>query len=177
MARWFVSLLLMSSFCVAGSASANTKLLGLLSDNQSYTPLTIITQVEKEYSGTVAEIEAEEHRGELVYELKMVNISDRTLMEFEFNGSDGKLLKQKVKRLDMDDDEVIAVKLLESMQLSFSDLVKQALGSRQTYIREAELDHDLGISYLELKLIDQYGRHKIAYDIKNQRPLPLLKWD
>ncbi len=177
MARWLVSLLLMSSVSIASSASANTKLLGLLSDNQSYAPLMMVAQIEKDYAGIVTEIEADEHKGELIYEVNVVNIDEGTLIEFEFSGKDGKVLQQKVKRLKRDDDDVIAAQLLSNMQLSFSQLVKQALGSRQAYIQEAELDHDLGISYLELKLIDQNGKYKIAYDIKNQRPLPLLKWD
>ncbi|MCG9698057.1 PepSY domain-containing protein [Shewanella sp. Isolate11] len=177
MARWFISFLLVTGLSVTGCASANTTLLSLLSDDQSYTPQMMIAQVEQDYPGIVTEIEAEEHKGELVYEVSVINIKDDTEIELEFSGKDGKLLKQKVQHLDANDDELKAAQLLNNMQLSFSTLVKQAMGDSQAHIQEAQLDHDLGISYLELKLIDENGKRKVAYDIKNQRPLPLLKWD
>lgn len=61
--------------------------------------------------------------------------------------------------------------------MKFSELVTLAIKNQQGYLTQAELDHDLSISYLELKLLNQDSRNTIAFDIETLRPLPLLKWD
>jgi hypothetical protein len=52
-----------------------------------------------------------------------------------------------------------------------------AMQNSKAHLLEAQLDKDLGIAYLELKVMDERGKHKLAFDIEKQRPLPLLKWD
>ncbi|MCE9679723.1 PepSY domain-containing protein [Shewanella sp. AS1] len=177
MARWLIGVVLLSGLGMTGIACANSTLLALMSDNQGQTPQMLLAQVEKDYPGIVAEIQADEDKGALIYEVDVVDIHHKTLIALEFAAKDGELLKRKEKSLHDGDDALKAARLLDEMGLSFSLLIKQAMGNRQSHILEAQLDHDLGISYLELKLIDQSGRSKIAFDIKNQRPLPLLKWD
>jgi hypothetical protein len=66
---------------------------------------------------------------------------------------------------------------LQRKQLSFSDLVSMAMKDKPGFLLEAELDHDLAISYLELKLLTEMSKNTVAFDIDNLRPLPLLKWD
>ncbi|ABO21968.1 PepSY domain-containing protein [Shewanella loihica] len=178
MARWFISLMLLSGLAGVNAAQANPAVLELLSDSQSLTPQKMILQAEKSYPGVISEFQIDVENGQLIYEISMINTKDDTISEFEFWAKDGRLIRQKVEALEADDkDELKAVRLLKEMEQSFSQLLKLAMGDSNAHILEAQLDHDLGISYLELKLIDANGKHKIAFDIENQRPLPLLKWD
>ncbi|MFV7784779.1 PepSY domain-containing protein [Shewanella marisflavi] len=178
MARWLISLMLLSGVAGANVALANPAVLELLSDSQSLTPQKMIEQAEKTYPGVISEFQIDVENGQLIYELSMINTKEDAITEFEFWAKDGRLIRQKVEGLEADDkDELKAVKLLKEMDQSFSQLLKLAMGGSGAHILEAQLDHDLGISYLELKLIDANGKHRIAFDIENQRPLPLLKWD
>lgn len=178
MARWLISLVLLSSVSVAGVANANSTVLELLSDSQSLTPPQLIAQAEKSYPGVISEFDIDVINGELIYEVSMIDTQADTVTEFEFWAKDGKLIRQKVATLEADDrDELKAVRMMQEMDLGFSQLLKTAMGDSTAHIVEAQLDHDLGISYLELKLIDQHGKRRLAFDIENQRPLPLLKWD
>ncbi|WP_076414020.1 PepSY domain-containing protein [Shewanella sp. UCD-KL12] len=178
MARWLASLVLFSASGISAAAWAEDSIMTLLSDESNLTPQAFLQQVETEYPGTVAEFEIDVENGELIYELSIIDTQLKTITEFEFRAKDGRLVKQQVESLEADDrDELIAVNLMEDKSLSFSSLVNKAMSARQAYILEAQLDHDLGISYLELKLIDENGKSKIAFDIESLRPLPLLKWD
>ncbi|GIU17052.1 hypothetical protein TUM4644_01850 [Shewanella colwelliana] len=178
MARWLVSLMLLSGVGIAGIANANTAVLELLSNNQGLTPQMLMAQVERQYPGVISGFDIDVENGELIYEISIIDTQAETISEFEFWAKDGSLIHQKVEPIEADDhDGVRAVQVLINSDLSFSHLVKLAVGSSKAHVIEAQLDHDLGISYLELKLIDANGKHKIAFDIEKQRPLPLLKWD
>ncbi len=178
MARWLVSLVLFSASGVSAAAWAEGSIIALLSDEGNLTPQAFLQQVETKYPGMISEFEIDIENGELIYELSMIDTQVKTITEFEFKAKDGQLVKQQVESLEADDrDELIAVNLMEDKPLLFSELVNKAMSGRQAYILEAQLDHDLGISYLELKLIDENGKSKIAFDIESLRPLPLLKWD
>ncbi|WP_394497450.1 hypothetical protein [Shewanella sp. ENK2] len=87
-------------------------------------------------------------------------------------------MKKKLTALESDDlDQVKAAKVLISKGMTFTELVKLAKENQSGYLIEAELDHDLAISYLELKLLNVSSKHTIAFDIEELRPLPLLQWD
>ncbi|QYK01503.1 PepSY domain-containing protein [Shewanella psychrotolerans] len=176
MARWLISLVLLSS--IPSVVCANPAVLELLSDSQNLTPQMLIAQAEKDYPGVISEFDIDVENGELIYEISIIDTKQDTVTEFEFWAKDGRLIRQKVEALEADDrDELKATKLVLEMGLTFSQLIKHAMGDSTAHILEAQLDHDLGISYLELKLINENGKRKLAFDIEQQRPLPLLKWD
>lgn len=178
MARWLVGLVLFSTSGFSAAVLAETSILALLSDEGNITPQSLFLQVERDYPGTLSDFEIDVENGELIYELSIIDPKAETITEFEFKAKDGRLVRQQVEVLETDDrDELIAVNLMNDKSLAFSTLVEKAMENKQAYILEAQLDHDLGISYLELKLIDANGKSKLAFDIESLRPLPLLKWD
>ncbi|BAJ04211.1 PepSY domain-containing protein [Shewanella violacea] len=177
MARWLIGLVfILSGFSVA--AWAEESVLDLLSDEGNLTPQVFLVQVEQDYPGIITEFEIEVENGELIYDVSMIDTSAKTITEFEFRAKDGSLVNQQVAKLEADDrDELIAVNLMEDKSLTFCFLVNKAMKGKQAFILEAQLDHDLGISYLELKLINRDGKSKLAFDIETLRHLPLLKWN
>ncbi|MEI6858673.1 MAG: hypothetical protein V5788_02595 [Shewanella sp.] len=178
MARWLVGLVLISSSGFSMAALAETSIIELLSDEGNLTPQEFLLQVEQDYPGIISEFEIDVENGELLYEMSMIDTSAKTITEFEFRAKEGQLVTLKVSKLEADDsDELTAVNLMQDKSLTFYALVVKAMKNKQAYILEAQLDHDLGISYLELKLINLDGKSKIAFDIKTLRPLPLLKWN
>ncbi len=60
--------------------------------------------------------------------------------------------------------------------MAFSELVRLASQKHQGKLLEAQLEHDLGISYLEFKMVDENGKRKHAFDIQKLKPLPMLQW-
>ncbi|GGI87244.1 hypothetical protein GCM10007978_26210 [Shewanella hanedai] len=178
MARWLVGLMLFSSVGFSAQTLAEQSVLGMLLDKQNLSPQALMLRIEKQYSGVISEFEIDVERGELIYEVSLIDTENETITEFEFKAKDGQLIHQKVETLEADDkDGLQAVLLMEEINQSFYSLVHKAMDGRHGHIVEAQIDHDLGISYLEIKLIDEAGKHRLAFDIKNQRPLPLLTWD
>ncbi|NMH66196.1 PepSY domain-containing protein [Shewanella salipaludis] len=173
MARWLLSLSLLTWMSVAAPS-----LYSLLSQGQYRPPMQVMLQLEQHYPGVITQFDIDVQNGELIYEFNMLDPDAKTTVGFAFKAADGSLLEQKVAKLESDDlEELAAVTLMRQQKLQFSQLVTLATGDLDAYLIEAQLDHDLGISYLELKLLSAAGRHKLAFDIANLRPLPLLKWD
>lgn len=178
MARWLVSLMLFSSVGFSAQTWAEQSVLDLLLDKQTLSPQALMLRIEKKYSGVISEFEIDIEKGELLYEVTLIDTENETITEFEFKAKDGQLIHQKVETLEADDEGSLqAVLLMEDINQSFYSLVHRAMDGRYGHIVEAQIDHDLGISYLEIKFIDEAGKHRLAFDIKNQLPLPLLTWD
>lgn len=171
-------LCLLGFMLISGVATAAQSMYSLFASGEYVAPLKVMQQIEDEYPGVIAEFEIDEHTDELIYQFELVNPLANSITQFQYRARDGKLISQKVSKVGTDDlGEVEATKLIASKQQTFSKLIKLALKEHPAFLTEAKLDHDLGISYLELKLLSETGKLKLAFDVENLRPLPLLKWD
>ncbi|MCL1138279.1 PepSY domain-containing protein [Shewanella pneumatophori] len=173
MARWLIGLLL-----VSGSSFAGQGLYSMISAGNYPLPTTTMLQLESAHEGVISEFEAEIENGELVYEFKMIDPQAKTITEYEYRAIDGSLIEREVGRLKKDDnDELAGVLMLQQNGLSLSDMLTLVSQESDGYIVKAEVDNDLGISYIELEILDIDGKRKLAFDIENKQLLPLLKWD
>ncbi|WP_372869988.1 hypothetical protein [Shewanella sp.] len=169
---------LLGAMMMVGAASANTSLFNLLSSGERIDPLTMMEKVEAEYPGYIAEFALDLKEGELLYEFDVINSEENTLTKLTFRAADGSMVVQRNSKLEADDhDELEAVKLLERKQMSFSELVRLATQKHQGKLLEAQLEHDLDISYLEFKMVDENGKRKHAFDVHKLKPLPMLQWE
>ncbi|QSX30006.1 hypothetical protein JYB88_17815 [Shewanella cyperi] len=167
-----------ASFLGSGLAQAANPLYDSLVAGNPKDPLVLMAEIETEQSGIISQFDIDFDDGELHYEFDLINPAEDSLTELTLRASDGKLLLQKVNKLEADDqDELAAVKLLQQKELSFSALVTMAVQEQQGKLIEAQLEHDLGISYLEFKLMDENGKRKLAFDINKLKPLPMLTWE
>lgn len=173
-----MKLWLLGFILVSGAVSAAQSLYSMLGSGQYQPPLKVMQQIEKDFPGVIAEFEMEMQEGELVYQFELINPLANAITHFEYRARDGKLLKQKAGKVSADDlGEVEATRLITSKHQTFSGLITMAIKDHKGFLTDAKLDHDLGISYLELKLLDDTGKYKLAFDVDNLRQLPLLKWD
>ncbi|MDO6619638.1 MULTISPECIES: hypothetical protein [unclassified Shewanella] len=174
MFRIVLSLLVVFPSMVMATPSMHT----LLSQGEYVEPIVVIQQVEMEHDGLVSAFDMDIENDQLIYEIELINLDTNELIAFEFDAQDGSLKSKKLSQFASDDlDQIKAAKVLIEHNMSFSDLVKLATKNKSGYLIEAELEHDLTISYLELKLLNVNNKHTIAFDIENLRPLPLLQWD
>ena len=174
MARFLLGLLLISGVAHA----AAPRLWQVLSQTQHVAPIAVMKDIEQRFPGIISEFNAELEDGVLIYELAIINPKDHNITELEVRGRDGVLLRHHTEKLKADDTNELqaALKILQHKQ-SFSELVTQAMQQHQSFLAEAQLDRDLGINYLELRLLSADGDQKLAFDIDQQKPLPLLTWD
>ena len=169
---------LLGFMLVSGIASAAQSMYSMFAAGDYVQPLSVMQQIEKGFSGVIAEFEMETQEGELVYQFELINPLANSITRFEYRARDGKLLKQKASKVSADDlAEVEAARLIAVKNQTFSGIIAKAIKERKAFLTEAKLDHDLGISYLEIKLLDDTGKFKLAFDVDNLRPLPLLQWD
>lgn len=163
-------------WCSAAFA-APSPMLSLFRDGQHLVPAAAIASAEAQNLGEIIEFIAEINDGKLVYRFTLVDPRSRNQSELTLDGVDGKVLNNHMRRLAKDAPPLALALMLQQRQQRFSMLTQLALVHNNGYLQQAELDQDLGISYLELKVLDDNGSHKLAYDIEHQRQLPLLKWD
>lgn len=173
MARWLVGLLL-----VSGSAFANQGLYSLMSTGDYPSPIEMMQKLEQEHSGLISEFEADLANGELIYEFKMIDPQAKTIIKYEYRAIDGSLKEREVGRLKKDDkDELAGIMVLHKSGLTFSEMLTMVCKESTGNVVKAEVDNDLGISYIELEILDADGKRKLAFDMENKQLLPLLKWD
>ncbi|WP_394132928.1 hypothetical protein [Shewanella maritima] len=158
---------------------ANPTVQTLLAQGDFFAPITVMQELEsKNDRGTICGFGMDVADKQLVYRLSMIDLSTGKILRFQYLAADGSLLQQSDELLtNQGVEQVNAVKMLQGKNIHFSDLVAMARKNHQGQLLQAELDHDLSISYLELKLLNQNSKSIVAFDIKNLRPLPLLKWD
>ncbi|MGL5046245.1 MAG: hypothetical protein ACRC6S_01340 [Shewanella sp.] len=169
---------LLGFMLVSGIATAAQGMYSMFASGYYVPPLSLMQQLETGFSGVIAEFHTEEQEGELVYQFELINPLANSITRFEYRARDGKLLKQKASKVGADDlGELEAARLIAKKDQKFSGLIAKATQGHKAFLTEATLDHDLGISYLELKLLNDTGKFKLAFDIENLQPLPLLQWD
>ncbi|MEZ9536628.1 PepSY domain-containing protein [Shewanella sp. 10N.286.51.B8] len=174
MFRIVLSLLVVFPSMVMATPSMHT----LLSQGEYVEPIVVIQQVEMDHNGLVSAFDMDIENDQLIYEIELINLDTNELIAFEFDAKDGSLMSKKLSHFASDDlDQIKAAKVLIDHKMTFTDLIKLATKNQSGYLIEAELEHDLTISYLELKLLNAASKHTIAFDIENLRPLPLLQWD
>lgn len=169
---------LLGFMLVSGIAAAAQSMYSMLASGNYRSPLSVMLLIEKDSLGVISEFEMEMQEGELVYQFELINPLANAITRFEFRASDGKILKQTAGKVTADElGEVEATRLILAKRETFSDLIATVIEEQKGFLIYAKLDHDLGISYLELKLLDDTGKYKLAFDVENLRQLPLLKWD
>lgn len=160
------------------AAATPPSMYQLLSEGTFLTPISVMQQLEGASGDTIVAFDMEIEGDELLYEFTLVNLTKKQITQTRVRAKDGIKLNSSNKTLAANDlDQMEAVKMLQKKQLAFSALVTMAMVKQAGFLLEAELDHDLAISYLELKLLTEKSKNTVAFDIENLRPLPLLKWD
>lgn len=178
MRLWLLGLMWVSGMWVAGIASAASPSYFMLQQRAYLSPHSVMQLIEKEFPGVIAEFDMDMQEGVLIYQFELINPLANAITRFEYRASDGKLLKQKAAKVTANDKGGLeAARLISLKHQTFSGLIALATQNHQGFLTDAKLDHDLGIGYLELKLLNDTGQYKLAFDIDNLQPLPLLKWD
>lgn len=173
MARFLLCLMLFS-----GVANASSNLWDMLSQGQHIAPITMMKNVEAHFSGVISEFAIEKDNKQIVYEVDVINPDNNSITKLTLQSNNGNIIEQKTQPLNKDDaDKLKAVQKMKAESLSLSQIVQKIIKNHSAYLVEAEVDHDLDINYLELELLNNNGKQKIAFDIDHQKPLPLLTWD
>ncbi|MBM7071741.1 hypothetical protein JQC92_06750 [Shewanella sp. 202IG2-18] len=170
--RWLICLLLYSSI-----ATAAPNLLSVLTQTPFQNPIDTMRNIENSTSGVITHFAIDTNNSPMRYLFTVLDPKKHTVTQLEYCAVDGVLIKRKATTYDSDKhSELAAINFISKNKLLFSELVELAIHKNSVHLLNAELDHDLGISYLELKLIDNNGRYRLAFDVEKLRPLPLLKW-
>ncbi|NKF52522.1 hypothetical protein G3R49_18340 [Shewanella sp. WXL01] len=173
-----VRLLLAICFIPFSSIAAPT-IQSLLAESEVIAPAVVMQQIEQQHKkSTICGFGVEVEDQQLVYKVSMIDLATEQRSRFFVRASDGEVLEHTQERVVLDKiDQAHAVSMLQDKHIAFSKLVAMARKNHQGFLLQAELDHDLSISYLELKLLNQSRKSIVAFDIEKLRPLPLLKWD
>lgn len=159
-------------------AMATPTMQALFSQHGIQQPEAVIQQWEENSKGMICSYTAVIDDDQLVYKLTALDTDARMLFNLEFAAINGELIEETSRIYkDGDLEQLGAVNLMQDKQLSFSKLISLATDHKPGYLIEASLDHDLSISYIELKLLNANAQNIIAFDIENLQPLPLLKWN
>ncbi|MBY5993369.1 PepSY domain-containing protein [Ferrimonas balearica] len=166
-------------FLLAFPGWAASELYLQLEKNPSPAPLTILKQVERDYGhqGQVIEFELELEAGAITYEVSLAAPERGQTLELKLDRTGG-LLEKEWESDELDDEsERVALRALRNRPGRFADLVALAIAGQEGFLLEAQLDHNIGISYLEVELLTPQGKRKLALDLDTGERLPILQWD
>ena len=135
----------------------------------------MLQDVENQFSGLATDITTKQENDGIIYQVEMVDLVNNRIEKLYFDALSGQLLRKRTQDLTfVDTNKLQAVaKILERNQ-TLSNLLKKFTKSHAGIVLNARLDRDLGINYLELELLHVDGRIKLAFDLDQMQPLPLL---
>ncbi|KFZ37610.1 hypothetical protein HR45_09300 [Shewanella mangrovi] len=171
--RWFLAALSLISVTALAAPSYWQQ----LDNGKLVAPRRLIAKVEQQFPGVITCFHVAEDASSWQYDISLVEPITSIRHQLVFSGSNGQLLHQQDQKLASNDDSLLLAKHLLNKQLSMSNVLNNALRKNNGKLQSAQLDRDLGISYLELRVIDAAGSHRLAYDIDHRRQMPLLKRD
>ncbi|MCL1098890.1 hypothetical protein [Shewanella gelidii] len=176
MIRILVMSIIASIFVPLTSAMSNV--LPKISEQQLPSPIKVMQQVELLHVGIISRFHLERNsQGDLSYRIDVIESQEHQVTHFSYSINNGLLINEGVNDLSSYEVEKLnAVLFLKVNRLSFSNMVKSATTESRGHILEAKLEHDLGVNYLSVELVDAQGKHMVAFDLDEQRPMPVLKW-
>lgn len=170
-----LSLLLMISF----PTLASSDLLSVLSAGDYRDPLVVMQKAEQTRDGALTEFRTvyDDESGAVFYHLAVIAPHKEIKTLLVFNAETAEIVAETREAFSSSDiTRLNAVLFMRTKRISFSGAFKQLLKGRQVYLRNAKIDSDLGINYLQVELVDPQGDHILALDFDSQKLLPILKW-
>lgn len=170
----FISLLFLSNFCVA----ANSAIFEKLEMSSAPTPLEILKKIENQYinQAVVVEFEIEFEDGDTTYEITLYQASRKQFIELLVN-KEGVLLELEYNHPEIDEqEEIAAAELMTKKGFLMQDLVIELDTDANRFLVEAQLEQDMGVTYMVATFVNIKGSHKKAIDLTTGKNLPLLRW-
>jgi hypothetical protein len=165
-------------FCSGLCHASSSAIFDKLNNANEPSPQSILKNIETEYLNTavIVEFELEFEKGKTTYEVTLFEQKNNRFIELLVDVK-GKLIELEYAPPELDeDDEVAAAKLMRKKNYRMYQLV-QLLDSTQTqYLIEAQLEQDMGVTYMVATFVSLKGRHKKAIDLATGKNLPLLRW-
>ncbi|MGO3299306.1 MAG: hypothetical protein ACTILD_01060 [Pseudoalteromonas sp.] len=168
------SLLFISSISSAASSATYEK----LHHAKSATPTAILEKVENKYKSeaVIVEFELEFEKGKTTYEVTLYQANRKRFIELLLD-KDGHLIELEYEAPELDEqDEIAAADIMQKKGYTMQLLVAKLNDSSEHYLIEAQLEQDMGITYMVATFVNERGRHKKAIDLTTGKSLPLLRW-
>lgn len=148
-----------------------------LNDGELQAPRLLIAKMEQQFTGVVTQFDIREQQHHIRYDIDVIDPLTKTCHQLQLSGRSGKLITQTAKDLPDNDAQLQLAQHLLQHRMAMSQVLRQALLNHSGKLLSAQLDRGLGISYVELKLLNAAGSQRLAYDIDHRRQMPLLKWN
>lgn len=169
-----IGLLFVSSVCTA----SNSAIFEKLNVSLAPTPVEILTKLENQYlnKAVIVEFELEFDNGRTTYEVTLYQASHHRFIELLVDEA-GKLEEFEYEAPEIDDqEEIAAAKLMSKKNLLMQSLVNELAASNNHFLIEAQLEQDMGVTYMVATFVSSQGRYKKAFDLVTGKNLPLLRW-
>lgn len=173
--------LLISS--TASFADEDDAISALVLNQAQFSIEQAIKQVSSNYPGQIIELELDEHKGQSVYEIKIIDINAEQEQKLYLSLENGEVLKTQTKSLKilgvnkLDDDERQALIALQDSEFSLSKTLAELESSLQGKVHEFELENEKGITYYQFDLMTQSGKRKMIVDVASGQQIPMTRHD
>lgn len=172
--------LLLTCLClISGLAfAASSAIFNMLDSSSAPAPIDVLFGIEQRYAenAVIVEFEFEIEKGQRVYEVTLYQTKKQRFIELLLDHS-GHIIEQEYEQPELDEqEEIAAANLMTKKGYTLHDLVKQLDDEPTHYLIEAQLEQDMGITYMVATFVTNKGRHKKAIDLETGKNLPLLRW-
>lgn len=169
-----VCLLFVTSISIAASSAIFEK----LHQANAPTPSAILQKIENKYSNkaVIVEFELEFEKGNIVYEVTLYQASNARFIELLVDQK-GNMIELEYNAPELDDqEEIAAAELMRHKGYTMQGLLSKMHDPAHQYLIEAQLEQDMGVTYMVATFVTAQGRHKKAIDLATGKDLPLLRW-
>ena len=160
------------------SLAASSAIFSMLDTSDTPAPRKVLNQIEQRYAdqAIIVEFELEIEQGKATYEVTLYQTAQQRFIELLLDHN-GQVITLEYKNPELDEqEEVAAAAIMKRKKLSMQQLVQQLDNNPQHYLIEAQLEQDMGISYMVATFVTAEGKHKKAIDLETGKHLPLLRW-
>jgi uncharacterized membrane protein YkoI len=140
-----------------------------------------IQKLEQQYQAVAVEIEIDSWRKMPVYEAKLFDGVKKQKIEVTIDVMNGEVLKENTTKLatwlEFDGDDQLAVDASIKNHFGLTQALELAQKHSSGVAYGAELSHERGVSFAEIKMQTATGKQKVIVDIENKSVVPVLKHD
>lgn len=172
--------LVLTCLClISGLAfAASSAIFNMQNSSTAPAPTEVLYNIEQHYAknAVIVEFELEIENGQSVFEVTLYEAKKQRFIELLLDSA-GKVIELEYEAPELDEqEEIAAANLMSRKGYTLHGLVTQLDSEPTHYLIEAQLEQDMGITYMVATFVTSKGRHKKAIDLETGKNLPLLHW-
>lgn len=146
-------------------------------EQSGFTAIHALEAAQQAVKGVAYEYELDDDKDELVHEIKLINLDNKSSYKVKVSAHDGALTQKEEKYSCLvlcDDDDIEEAQALSESGITLSDAIDKAALGADELLLEAEVEMELGVRYIKLETLGPEGEKDRLIDMDSGQTIPTL---